>query len=68
METIYVETSVISYLVTDPSRDLVTAANQQVTRDWWQRRSPGTGPPLPLHRLPATDPSAPSEVVEIKVA
>jgi hypothetical protein len=38
METVYIETSVISYLVADPSRDLVTAANQQVTRDWWQRR------------------------------
>ena len=38
METIYIETCVISYLVADPSRDLVTAANQQVTRDWWQRR------------------------------
>jgi hypothetical protein len=38
METVYIETSIISYLVADPSRDLVTAANQQVTRDWWQRR------------------------------
>jgi hypothetical protein len=28
METVYIETSVISYLVADPSRDLVTAANQ----------------------------------------
>jgi hypothetical protein len=38
METVYIETSVISYLVAEPSRDLVTAANQQITRDWWQRR------------------------------
>ena len=38
METVYIETSIVSYLVADPSRDLVTAANQQVTRDWWQRR------------------------------
>ena len=38
METVYIETSVISYLVAKPSRDLVTAANQQVTRDWWQQR------------------------------
>jgi hypothetical protein len=38
METVYIETSIISYLVADPSRDLITAANQQVTRDWWQRR------------------------------
>ncbi len=38
METVYIETSVISYLVAEPSRELVTAANQQVTRDWWHRR------------------------------
>jgi hypothetical protein len=38
METVYIETSFVSYLVADPSRDLVTAANQQVTRDWWQQR------------------------------
>ncbi len=32
---IYLETSVIGYLTSRPSRDLVTAANQQLTRDWW---------------------------------
>ena len=41
METVYIETSVISYLVADPSHDLLTAANQQVTRDWWQQRRIG---------------------------
>ena len=38
METVYIETSIVSYLVADSSRDLVTAANQQMTRDWWQQR------------------------------
>jgi hypothetical protein len=38
METVYIETSIISYLVAEPSRDLVTAANQQITRDWWRER------------------------------
>lgn len=38
METVYLETSFISLLVGRPSRDLVTAANQQVTRDWWRLR------------------------------
>ena len=38
METVYIETSIVSYLVAAPSRDLLTAANQQVTRDWWQQR------------------------------
>lgn len=34
---VYVETSVISYLVSRPSRDLVVAAHQEVTRQWWDR-------------------------------
>ncbi|MEZ4269701.1 MAG: type II toxin-antitoxin system VapC family toxin [Myxococcota bacterium] len=33
----YIETSVISYLVAHPSRDLIVAARQQMTRDWWTR-------------------------------
>ena len=32
---VYVETSVISYYAGRPSRDLVTAARQTITRDWW---------------------------------
>jgi len=37
---VYIETSVISYLVARPSRDLLIAANQQVTQEWWQNRRP----------------------------
>lgn len=33
--SVYVESSVISYLAARPSRDLVIAAHQQVTRQWW---------------------------------
>ena len=33
---VYVETSVISYLTARPSRDLVMAAHQEITREWWQ--------------------------------
>ena len=33
--TVYVETSVISYLTSRYSRDLVLAAHQQVTHQWW---------------------------------
>ncbi len=33
--TLYLETSVISYLTARPSRDLVIAAHQQITHDWW---------------------------------
>jgi len=35
---VYLETTIPSYLTSRPSRDLVTAAHQQVTRDWWERR------------------------------
>ena len=38
MGSVYIETSFVSLLVSRPSRDLVTAANQQVTRDWWRWR------------------------------
>ena len=35
MKTVYVETSILSYLTARPSRDLLAAAHQQVTRTWW---------------------------------
>ena len=35
---VYVETTVISYLTAAPSRDIVQAAHQQITREWWERR------------------------------
>jgi hypothetical protein len=31
----YLETTIASYLTARPSRDLITAANQQMTHDWW---------------------------------
>lgn len=33
--TVYVETTVIGYLTSRNSRDLIVAGHQQVTRDWW---------------------------------
>jgi hypothetical protein len=36
--TVYIETSVISYLAARPSRDIIIAANQQITQEWWQDR------------------------------
>jgi hypothetical protein len=35
---VYLETTIPSYLAAWPSRDLVPAAHQQITREWWQRR------------------------------
>lgn len=37
--TVYIETSVVSYLTSRPSRDLIVAAHQQTTSDWWAERS-----------------------------
>lgn len=34
-QMIYVETTIFSYLTSRPSRNLVAAAWQQVTSDWW---------------------------------
>jgi predicted nucleic acid-binding protein len=36
---VFLETSVISYLTASPSRDIVHAAHQQLTREWWDKRS-----------------------------
>lgn len=36
--TVYVETSIVSYLTALGSRDLVQAAHQEVTRNWWDFR------------------------------
>jgi hypothetical protein len=33
--TVYIETSIIGYVTSRPSRDLITAANQQMTHEWW---------------------------------
>jgi hypothetical protein len=33
---IFVETTIPSYLVSRPARDLVQMARQQTTRDWWE--------------------------------
>ena len=35
---VYIETTIPSYLTAWPSRDLVRAAHQQITREWWVNR------------------------------
>ena len=39
MATVYVETSVVSYLTARPSRNIVLSAHQAITREWWRRRA-----------------------------
>ncbi|HLP61847.1 MAG TPA: type II toxin-antitoxin system VapC family toxin [Candidatus Deferrimicrobium sp.] len=35
---VYIETTIISYLTGKPSRDIIIAAHQQITEEWWQTR------------------------------
>jgi hypothetical protein len=35
-QTVYIETTMLSYLTSRPSRDLLVAAHQQVTIEWWE--------------------------------
>lgn len=39
-QKVYIETSVISYLTSKPSRDLITAGHQKTTYDWWHKSKP----------------------------
>ena len=38
-ETVYIETSIVSYLVARPTRDLILNARQQLTVQWWERKA-----------------------------
>jgi hypothetical protein len=35
---VYLETSVISYLTSRPSKTIIGAAHQQITQSWWETR------------------------------
>jgi len=37
-QSVYIETSIVSFLTSRASRDVVQAARQRVTQDWWIRR------------------------------
>jgi hypothetical protein len=37
-QSVYIETTIVSYLTAWRSHDLVLAAHQQITRDWWALR------------------------------
>ena len=34
-ESIYIETTVVSYYTSEPSRDIIVLAHQEITREWW---------------------------------
>ena len=65
---IYIETSVVSYLTARSSRDLLIAARQEATREWWELRGTLFHPVisnLVLREVAAGDPRAASRRLEI---
>jgi predicted nucleic acid-binding protein len=38
MQKVYIETSIVSFLTARPSSNLLTAAWQNITTEWWERR------------------------------
>ena len=37
-QKVYIETSIPSYLTARSNRDLIVAANQEITKEWWDNR------------------------------
>jgi len=66
--TVYIETSVISYFTARPSRDLVVAAHQQLTSDWWRLGLPALEAyvsPIVLDEVSQGDPVAARKRLEV---
>ena len=38
MESVYIETTILSYLVANPAKDVVIAGHQLTTQEWWSAR------------------------------
>ena len=67
MASVYIETSVISYLIARPSNDVRVAAAQVATIDWWETRKPGFDTyvsELVVAEAERGDPSAASQRLE----
>jgi predicted nucleic acid-binding protein len=65
---VYIETSVISYLVARPSRDIVVAAHQNITRIWWEQQKEYFElytSPIVTNEASAGDPSAAQERLKV---
>ncbi|MBI3117678.1 MAG: type II toxin-antitoxin system VapC family toxin [Candidatus Hydrogenedentes bacterium] len=66
--SIYLETSIISYLTARPSADQVTAACQKVTEAWWEKRRKEYAlftSPLVITEVSAGDPEAAARRLEV---
>lgn len=70
-ERVYIETSFVGYLTSRPSRDLVVAAHQQITHEWWDTRRAGYElciSQLVVQEASAGDPQAAQERLELMQA
>lgn len=64
MDSVYIETSIVSYATAWPSRDIQTAAMQQQARDWWNLEGPKfelLTSQLVINEASAGDPTAASD-------
>ena len=67
-KSVYIESSVISYLTARPSRDLVIAGHQAVTAEWWNERRLRYDvyvSPLVVEEISAGDASAAEERLRV---
>ena len=37
-QSVYIETTIVSYYISRPSRDLIIASRQALTREWWETK------------------------------
>jgi hypothetical protein len=44
MESVYIESTVISYYTARRTRDLIAAAHQEITIEWWESALPNFEP------------------------
>jgi predicted nucleic acid-binding protein len=64
----YLDSSVISYLTARPSRDIVSLAHQQLTREWWDGQRQGFElyiSELVMFEISRGDPTAAKSRVEL---
>ena len=68
MDTVYIETSIVSHATAWPSRDIQTAALQQQARDWWTWERPKfdlVTSQLTLDEASAGDPTAAADRLKL---
>lgn len=67
-DRVYIETTFVSYLTARPSRDVVFAGHQQITREWWDTRRANfelCASQLVVDEAGAGDPQAAQERLEV---